>query len=101
VEALKNSNLSSVQLKDLTESVAESLLSYPALNFVFADAMRIDGSWASRLNELASPGPKGRILNIRIKSLETDQAGFMLFQMYRNTMKYDAVQLRNYDGVSR
>jgi hypothetical protein len=102
VEALKSSNLSEVQVKELTESVAESLLSYPALNFVFADTMRIDGSWASRISKLGTPiGPQGRSLYIRTKLLDTDQEGFLLFQRYTPAMRYDAVQYRNDDRVGR
>lgn len=100
VEALKNSNLSSVQLRELTESAAESFLSYPALSFVFADTMRIDGSWASRISKLGTPiGPQGRNLQIRTKVLDTDQEGFLLFQRYSNAMRYDFLKYRSDDRV--
>jgi hypothetical protein len=102
VEALKSSNLASVQLKELTESAAESLLSYPALNFVFADTMRIDGSWARRIRKLVAPiGPQGRMLYIRTKPLDTDQEGFILFQRHSPAMRYDAVRYRNDDRAGR
>lgn len=102
VEALKSSNLSSVQLKELTESAAESLLSYPALNFVFADTIRMDGSWASRIHKLGTPiGPQGRNLYIRTKLLDTDPEGFLLFQRYSPAMKYDAVRYRSDDRLGR